>query len=127
MEVAPGTPGLRTTFTLNADQATLLAQSCAWSMVMYFVRTVCELMRLKSETGPPARMQDEMLRVFAVFFDGLEMIVTGAESKDAHTRPVGGSPPSGLRDGGGGSAMSRESWKLFAFAVPVTWRNLKLA
>lgn len=94
---------------------------------MYFVRTVWELIRLNSDTGPPARMQDEMLRVFAVFLDGLDMIVTGAESKEAHTRPLGGSAPSGIRAGGGGSAISRESWKLFAFAVPVTCKNLKLA
>lgn len=63
-------------------------------MVMYFVRTVCELMRLKSETGPPARMQDEMLRVFAVFFEGFEMMVTGAESNVAQTRPGVASVPS---------------------------------
>ena len=69
----------RTTLTANADQATLLAHSWLCSMVMYFVRTVCELIRLKSDTGPPARMQLEMLRVFAVFFDGFEMIVTGAD------------------------------------------------
>ena len=64
---------------------------------------------MKSETGPPARMQEEMLRVFAVFLDGFEMIVTGAESKVAQTRPAGGSAPSGLRDGPGGSAISRET------------------
>jgi hypothetical protein len=89
-------------------------------MVIYFVRTVCELIRLNSETGPPARIQEEMLRVLAVFLEGLEMIVTGAESKVAHTRPLPGSPLSGAKDGEEGSAMSRESWKLLAFAVPVT-------
>lgn len=120
-------PGLRTTLTLNADQAILLAQSCAWSMVMYFVRTVCELIRLNNDTGPPARIQEEILRVLAVFFEGFEMIVTGAESNDAQTRPGGGSPVVSARVGGAGSAMSSESWKLFALAVPVTCRNLKLA
>lgn len=114
------------TFTLKADQVTLLAHSCAWSMVIYLVRTVWELMRLKRETGPPATIQEDMLRVLAVFLEGLDMIVTGAESKDAQTRPVGASAPSGVSAGGGGSAMSRESWKLFAFAVPVTCKNLKL-
>lgn len=118
----------RTTLTLNADHATLLAHNCAWSMVMYFVRTVWELMRLKRDTGPPARMQEEIFRVFAVFLDGLDMIVTGAESKDAHTRPGGPSWPSvGCGSPGTGSDMSSESWKLFALAVPVTCRNLKLA
>lgn len=67
-----------------------------------------------------------MLRVFAVFFDGFEMMVTGAESNDAHTRslPVA-SLPSGecVKD----SAISRESWKLLLFADPVTCKNLKLA
>lgn len=82
-------------------------------------------MRLKRETGPPARMQEEILRVFAVFFDGLEIMVTGAESKVAQTRPGGGSAPS-VEGAGDGSAISSDNWKLFAFAVPVTWRNLKL-
>jgi hypothetical protein len=54
---------------------------------MYFVRTVCELIRLKRDTGPPARMHEEIFLVFAVFFDGFDMIVTGAESNEAHTRP----------------------------------------
>ena len=76
-------------------------------------------MRLKRDTGPPARMHDEMLRVLAVFFDGLEIIVTGAESKVAQTRPEGGSLPSPETDGGG-SMMSSERRKLFALAVPVT-------
>jgi hypothetical protein len=89
-------------------------------MVIYLVRTVCELIRLNSETGPPARIQDEMLRVLAVFLEGFEMIVTGAESKVAHTRPLLDSPLSGARDGEDGSAISRESWKLLALAVPVT-------
>ena len=35
-----------------------------------------------------------MLRVFAVFLDGFDMMVTGAESNDAQTRPVGVSEPS---------------------------------
>lgn len=49
------------------------------------------------------------------------MMVTGAESKVAQVRPVTvDSAPSGLREGGAGSEMSRESWKLLAFAVPVT-------
>ncbi len=98
----------RTTFTANADQAMLLAQSWLCSIVMYLVRTVWELIRLKSDTGPPARIHEEMLRVFAVFLDGFEMMVTGAESNDAHTRslPVA-SPPSGAF--GDGSAMSRDS------------------
>lgn len=84
-------------------------------------------MRLNNETGPPARIHDEMLRVLAVFLDGLDIIVTGAESNEAQTRPLGASAPSGVNEGGGGSAISSESWKLFAFAVPVTCRNLKLA
>lgn len=92
---------------------------------MYLVRTVWELIRLKRETGPPARMHDEMLRVLAVFFEGLDIIVTGAESNDAQTRPpVLSPPPSPVVEGG--SMMSRERVKLLALAVPVTWRNLKL-
>jgi hypothetical protein len=75
------------TLTVKADQVTLLAHSCAWSIVMYLVRTVCELIRLNRETGPPAKIHEEMLRVLAVFFDGLDMMVTGAESKVAQTRP----------------------------------------
>ena len=67
-----------------------------------------------------------MLRVLAVFLEGFEMIVTGAESKEAHTRPgTVGSLPSGA--GGGGSEISSDSWKLFDLADPVTCRNLKLA
>ena len=119
--------GRRTTLTLNADQVTLLAQGWPLSTAIYFVRTVCALTRLKSETGPPARMQDDMLRVFAVFLEGLEMIATGAESKDAQRRPGEVSPPSGESDGAGGSEMSSVSWKLLAFCVPVTCKNLKLA
>jgi hypothetical protein len=77
---------------------------------MYFVRTVCELMRLKRETGPPAKMQEEMLRVLAVFLDGLEIIVTGAESKDAQVRPLGVFSLSGDASADAeGSDMSRES------------------
>ena len=53
---------------------------------MYFVRTVCELIRLNKDTGTPAKMHDDIFRVFAVFFDGFEMIVTGAEPKVAHGR-----------------------------------------
>ena len=63
-------------------------------MVMYFVRTVWEFMRLKSDTGPPAKIQEDMLRVFAVFFDGLDMIVTGADSNAAHIRGGLASAPS---------------------------------
>lgn len=65
-------------------------------------------MRLNRDTGPPAKMHDEMLRVFAVFLEGLEMIVTGAESNVAQTRPSGGaSLPSAGADGG--SAISRDN------------------
>lgn len=78
-------------------------------MAMYFVRTVCEFILLKSETGPPASIQDEILRVLAVFLDGFDIIVTGAESKDAQTRPVGVSPLSLFILGGDGSAMSSDS------------------
>ena len=87
-------------------------------MAMYLVLTVWELIRLNNETGPPARMHEEMFRVLAVFFEGLEMIVTGAESKVAHVRATPLAPASAVR--GGGSAMSKESWKLFDFADPVT-------
>jgi hypothetical protein len=61
-------------------------------------------------------MQDEMLRVLAVFLDGLEIIVTGAESKDAHVRPLGVFSLLGdaIADAEG-SEISSESWKLFAF------------
>ena len=52
-----------------------------------------------------------MLRVLAVFFDGLEMIVTGAESKDAQTRPDGASVPSGVSEGGGGFALCMDFTK----------------
>lgn len=45
-------------------------------------------------------------------------MVTGAESKVAQTRPEAAeSLPSGFE---GGSEISRESWKLLVFAVPVT-------
>ena len=47
--------------------------------------------------------------VFAVFFDGFEMIVTGAESNEAQTRPRGASVASLPAAEGGGSAMSSES------------------
>jgi hypothetical protein len=70
-------------------------------------------------------MHEEMFRVLAVFFEGLEMIVTGAESNVAQVRAPPLDPASAVR--GGGSAMSKESWKLFDFADPVTCRNLKLA
>ena len=36
-------------------------------------------------------MHEEMLRVFAVFFDGFEMMVTGADSKVAHGRGLSAS------------------------------------
>lgn len=84
-------------------------------------------MRLKRETGPPARIHEEILRVFAVFLEGFDMMVTGAESNDAQTRPVGGSTPSDGCTWGGDSAISRESKKLLALAVPLTCKNLKLA
>ena len=95
-------------------------------MVMYLVRTVWELIRLKSDTGPPARIHEEMLRVLAVFLEGFEMMVTGAESNEAHTLslPDASLPSGALREG---SAMSSESWKLLLFADPVTCKNLKLA
>ena len=70
-------------------------------------------------------MHEVILRVLAVFFDGFEMIVTGAESKVAQTRPELGSVPS--LGGIGGSEISSESWKLLDFAEPVTCRNLKFA
>ena len=54
-------------------------------------------------------MQEAMLRVLAVFLEGFEMIVTGAESKEAQTLPDGGSEPSGVSAGGGDSAISSES------------------
>jgi len=68
---------------VKGDQVELLAQRPPSCTVMYFVRTVCELIRLKSETKDPARMQDDTLRALAVFFEGLEMMVMGAESKVA--------------------------------------------
>lgn len=95
---------------------------------MYLVRTVCELIRLKRDTGPPANMQEEILRVFAVFLEGLDIMVTGAESKDAQVRPLDVFSLSvDGRVAVVGSEISRESWKLFAFCVPVTCKNLKLA
>jgi hypothetical protein len=75
-------------------------------------------MRLNNETGPPAKIQEEMFRVFAVFFEGFEMMVTGAESNVAQMRAAPLAPASAVR--GGGSAMSKESWKLFDLADPVT-------
>ena len=95
-------------------------------MVIYFVRTVCELIRLNSDTGPPARMQEAILRVLAVFLDGLEMMVTGAESNVAHGCGRG-RVPTVLLFAGGCSDISRESWKFFALAVPVTCKNLNPA
>jgi len=77
-------------------------------------------MRLNRDTGPPAKIHDEIFLVLAVFLDGLEIIVTGAESNDAQTYPGGPSASGLLAVDGWGSAMSRESWKLFALAVPVT-------
>ena len=107
----------RVTVILNADQERLLAEICPLSTVMYFVRTVWEFMRLKSETGPPAKIHDPILRVLAVFLDGFEIMVTGAESKVAQTRPGAAGSPSGFVEG---SEISRESWKLLVLAVPVT-------
>lgn len=52
---------------------------------MYFVLTVCELIRLNKETGLLDRIQVETLRVFAVFLDGLDIIEMGFEVKDAST------------------------------------------
>lgn len=95
------------TVTLKADQDRLLAQSCVCSIVIYLVRTVCELIRLNKETGPPARIHEEILRVLAVFLEGFDIIVTGAESNDAQTRP---GTPSGLsEEDNPGSAMSNAS------------------
>jgi hypothetical protein len=54
-------------------------------------------------------MHEEMLRVLAVFLDGFDMIVTGAESKDAQMRPGGVSPLSLFRFGEAGSAISNDS------------------
>lgn len=74
----------------KADQDMLDAASSALSTVMYFVRTVCELMRLNSETELPFMMHVEMFLVLAVFFEGLDMIVTAPDSKDAQRRWVFG-------------------------------------
>ena len=93
------------------------------SIVMYFVRTVCELIRLNKDTGPPARMHEEIFRVFAVFFEGFDMMVTGADSKVAQGR----APSKRLDDWGGGGETWSCKLKLFALAVPVTCKNLKLA
>lgn len=112
------------TSTLKAAHETLLAHNWPLSTVMYLVRTVWELMRLNNDTGPPARMHDVTLRVFAVFFEGFDMIVTGAESNEAQTRGLFDADTSPDE---GGSAISRESWKLFDLAVPETCKNLKLA
>ena len=87
-------------------------------MAIYLVLTVWEFIRLNNETGPPAKMHEEMFLVLAVFFEGLEMIVTGAESNVAQVRATPLAPASALR--GGGSAMSKDSWKLFDLADPVT-------
>ena len=87
-------------------------------MAMYLVLTVWELIRLNNETGPPAKMHEEIFRVLAVFLEGLEIIVTGAESNVAQVRATPLAPASAVR--GGGSAMSKDSWKLFDFADPVT-------
>lgn len=77
---------------------------------MYLVRTVCELIRLKRDTGPPANMHDEILRVLAVFFDGFDIIVTGAESKEAQVRPLGAfSLSADVMAPADGSAISSES------------------
>ena len=76
-------------------------------MAIYLVLTVWELMRLNNETGPPAKIHEEMFRVLAVFFEGLEMMVTGAESNVAQMRAAPLAPASAVR--GGGSAMSRDS------------------
>jgi hypothetical protein len=87
-------------------------------MAMYLVLTVWELIRLNNETGPPAKIHEEMFLVLAVFLEGLEMIVTGAESNVAQVRATPLAPASAVR--GGGSAMSKDNWKLFDFADPVT-------
>lgn len=97
--------GERTTETLKADQSELLALRRPCSTAMYLVRTVCELMRLKSETGPPARMHEDMLRVLAVFLEGLDIMATWELSKLAQGAEARGDS---------GSAMSRTSWKFFA-------------
>ena len=99
--------GGRTTFTVKADQVVLLAHSCVWSIAMYLVLTVWELIRLNSETGPPAKIQEEIFRVLAVFFEGFDMIVTGAESNVAQVRATPLVPASAVR--GGGSAISKDN------------------
>jgi hypothetical protein len=108
----------------KADHARFEAASSARSTVMYFVRTVWELMRLKSETELPFIMQVETLRVFAVFFDGFEIMVTAPDSNEAQRRrEAGGAPVAGF--GFSGAETSSVRWKLFDLVeAPPTWRNL---
>src|ERR1700733_5896717 len=95
----------------NADQDMLDAASSARSTVIYFVRTVCELIRLNSETELPFIIQVETFLVLAVFFEGFEIIVTAPDSKEAQRRCVAGGV--GLCGVGfSGAATSRVRWKL---------------
>lgn len=84
-----GGVGCRTNRISNADHAEFFAQSSSFPFteldeVRYFVRTVCELMRLKSEICEVVKMQLETLRALAVFLDGLEMIEMGDEKNVAN-------------------------------------------
>ena len=75
-------------------------------MVMYFVRTVCELIRLNNETELPFMMHVETLRVFAVFFGAvfLTTILAGADAEGACC--VGG-VLAGVKVNGVGSTLIR--------------------
>jgi hypothetical protein len=62
------------------DHEEFLAHNWPPSISIYFVRTVCEFIRLKV----PDRIHEETFLAFVVFFDGFDMMVTGDDLKIAY-------------------------------------------
>lgn len=88
------------------------------SVVRYFVRTVCELIRLKSAIWEWSRMPLFAVRVLAVFLEGLEMIVIGLLRKRAQGSGFGSVS---------GSVMESSSWKCLALPELLMCKYLKHA
>lgn len=106
------------TVMVNGDHEEFLAHRTPPSTSMYFVLTVCELIRLNKLTVVPDKMHEVTLRDFAVFLLGLDMIPIGGDSNAA----MRDSDPGGLR-----RDISSFRLKVFAFAVPPTYKYLNEA
>lgn len=110
----------------NAVHWDVRAASLPSSIAMNFVRTVCELIRLKRAIVDPAGMHEVVLRALAVFLLGLEMMATLALSNEAKWGGRGTSLVARcsrsvrveVEVGGGWRVRERE--KDFAFAMPET-------